>query len=104
MNLSQIIGQFSILDLLALLVLLLALLAVIWLVGKFLNQNGKVKLEVNGKEVVDLEIASISLSKSTSALILRAIPREEKQENIIDLNIEDLPKVEDITLKTDSLI
>jgi len=103
MNLSAIIEQFSELPALGWLVLLLVALAVIWLVKNLLEKNGKLKVEIVGKEVLEVETESLSQNKNGNSDTLNLTPREEKQVNII-LGIDEVPKLDDTIQKTDSRI
>jgi len=85
------------------LVALLALLLVTrWLI-KILPRNGKVKLEILGREVVEVETESLYQDKSTKEHILNDTQSDAKPEDII--NQENLnPNQELNILKTDNHI
>lgn len=83
MNLSQIINQPSPMLVLALVVLLLVLLAVIYLVKSLLARNGKVKVEVNQKEVVEVATESLYHDKNMSEDILNLTQKGDELGSII---------------------
>jgi len=89
MNLSPIINlPLSQLALLSGL-LLLAWALLLWFLKGTLPKNGKIHLEVNGKEVVEVGTESSSQNKSTSNDTQEATQSEEKPEE--NIKVVELP-------------